>query len=198
MSNRVQKAQSALRDHAAIMGSAELTAIANGNVRFKDRTLVLATEVGTGNIEELLNLTTNSDAKRGINSFEKGVIAKLNAGGSVVVDMVKLSQTSGTTGDAPETKNYLQTSWPADLENAELEIKQGGNLLATLPIAEFCFKGDEPQTRFDQFLPLTAPVVLLADQIVEVILRRTEGGTGAIRFMKMEMKGLQTLPKRTN
>jgi hypothetical protein len=171
--------------------------IEDRKLQVKDRTLVAKVHCPAGEIVELITATKNQDSKRGINSFERGQISQINDGGTIVVDYVKFGHAIGVIADSPATKQFTQTAIPADLENSIVVISQGGHPVAEIPFAEFAFKGDEPQTRTDQWLGLTEPIILVGGKSTKIELMRPEGVTGAEAFVSVELKGLQTLPRRT-
>lgn len=199
MSTRKERAIAAIAEVANVVGSSEKAEIDNGTHEFKDATLVIATLVAVGDQVDLVTPTVNRLSKRGINSFQDGKIAQVNGGGSVVVDLVRITHAAYVANDVPEGKNYLCTGFPVYFENAEIEIKQGASLLAVIPIAEACYKGDAPQTRQDMYIPISTPFTIVDGKTISIRLIRPEGQTAtATHFIKLEMKGFQSMPRRLN
>ena len=162
-----------------------------------DSTLVLKTEIAAGEEQELLSVQKNKDVRTGIVDFDKAKVVGEDGGGSIAVDAIRVSHAAGVALDDPAAKSYTQTTFPADLENAELQISQGGRVVQKIKLAEFAFKGDEPQTRDDQWKTFSRPFVIAAGADLKVKLLRPSGVAGAVAFLSVEFKGMQTYPKRS-
>lgn len=195
-SGRVTKATHALKVNGSLISQNEKSRIAAGQIEYQDATVVLKTHVPAGEQAELLSVAKNRDSRRGINDFEAGKLVSVGDAGTVVVDAVKVSYAAGVLADDAAAKTFAQTGIPADLENAEIEISQGNNVIGRIKMSEFAFKGDEPQTRGDQWKALTVPMVLAAGKSTSIKVLRPEGVAGAEAFLAIEMKGLRTYPKR--
>lgn len=193
---RVAKLVHAVKADNVAISKEEKARIASGELELVDRTLTIKTEYSTGEMEDLVSTTKNPNPRRGINDFNKGVISQVGDGGTVIVDAIKIAHATGTTGQDAATKSFTQVTIPADIAHGVVEFSQGNVVVGRVNISEFAYKGDEPNTRADQWLPLTRPMVLAAGKTTKISLLRPESVTGVLGFISIEMKGMQTYPKR--
>jgi len=195
-SKRREKAMLVLLNDKQSLTVNERSSFNEGQTEMIDGNLVLKTEVQAGGEQDLLSVQTNKDSRIGVNDFQDAKIINDGAGGSMVVDSVKLSHATGLKDEDAAAKSYTQTAWPADLENSIVVVMQDNVILHKAKIADFAFKGDEPQTREAGELRLARSFTLATDKRVVIKLLRPNNVAGAIHFLAVEFKGMQLVNKR--
>lgn len=197
LTNRHAKASLALRKDAIALSQEEKHRIGQRELELYDETVVLKTYYSAGEEQELLSANKNNTPRRGIVDFQDGRLVTQDGGGTIAVDAIKLSHATGVQADDPADKQYIQTEFPAHLENALVELYQNGTSLRKIKISEFAFKGDEPQTSDDQWKKLDRPIVIAAGTQLKIRLLRPENYAGGEGFIAVELKGMQTFERRT-
>lgn len=197
LTKRHAKASLALKKDAIALSQEEKYRIKSQQLELYDDTIVLKTHYSAGEEQELLSANRNNTPRRGIVDFQDGRLITQDGGGTIAVDSIKLSHAFGVQGEDPADKNYIQTEFPPHLENALIELHQNGTTLRKIKIAEFAFKGDEPQTASDQWKELDRPIVIAAGTQLKIRLLRPENYAGGEGFIAIEMKGMQTFERRT-
>jgi hypothetical protein len=193
---RVQNILAALKRDKSTLKNEEVIRIEKNELELVDKTITLKTALEPGERVELVTVSKNPDPVRGINDFDKGKLAAVADGGSMVIDEVKLSHAAGAVGDNPATKQYLQRLFPADIAHGLVKISQGDIVLCEINVSEFNYKGDEPNTRADQWKTLERPFTLVGGRTTKIEFFRPEGTSGAIVFIGIELQGMQTNPRR--
>jgi len=197
-SRRAKKASEALARDSKLISRGEIAKFGAGEMELIDRTVTLKTLITEGEEQDVLSKQKNKDQITGLNDFSEARIVSEDGGGSIAVDSIKLShaiQETGQTIADTATKVFKQTRWPADLENGILQISQSGRVVQTIKISEFAFKGDEPQTRADQYKRLARPFTIAAGTDVKIRILRP-GVVGKSHFFGIELCGMQVYPKR--
>jgi hypothetical protein len=192
-----QRAQEAFARDSSSISNQEKANVATGALELIDSTLVLKTEVAAGEEQDLLSIQKNKDVRTGVVDFQDGKIITQDGGGSIAVHAMKIAHAAGAANEDAAEKSYTQATFPTDLENAELQLSQGGRIIQRVKLSEFAFKGDEPQTREDQWKHFVRPFTIVAGADIKVKLLRPTGIAGAVAFLDIEFKGMQTFPKRT-
>lgn len=103
-----------------------------GRVALTDKTLYLNVNVkGQGGTIALIDVNTKREV--GVTNLDGN---RLNAGRDYIIDGVRVLK--GTTAAASvKTENYAQTgALDTALQNAEIRIKQNGNILLDMPISD--------------------------------------------------------------
>lgn len=199
-SRRAKKIAESFARDSRLISISEKGNFAKGEMEFIDRTVTVKTLVFAGEEQEILSTQKNKDYKTGINDFQNGRLVSESGGGSVGVDLVKLSYAEyikDETADDVVNKTFKQTGWSADMENAEIVFLQSGRVVQKIKISEFAFKGDEPNTRTHQYKHFSRPFVIAAGTDLVVKLVRPAGVAGKETYLAIEMQGMQTFPKRT-
>lgn len=103
-----------------------------GRVALTDKTLYLNVNVkGQGGTISLIDVNTKREV--GVTNLDGN---RLNAGRDYIIDGVRVLR--GTTGSASvKNENYVATgALDVALQNAEVRIKQNGNILLDMPISD--------------------------------------------------------------
>lgn len=193
---RVEKILATLKRDAGALKNEEVLRIEKKELELVDKTITLKTWVEAGERVELVTVSKNPDPVRGINDFDKGKLAAVADGGSVVIDEVKVSFATGVIGDGAATKQYIQKLFTADIAHGLIQISQGNGVLCEINVSEFNFKGDEPNTMADQWKSLERPFTLVGGKTTKIEFFRPEGTSGTGVYIGLEMQGMQTNPRR--
>ncbi len=195
-SKKELKSQVALIKAAESVSAEEASRFQSGQLELVDETLTLKTHLKAGEEVTILSSSVNKDVRKGINDFQDGKLARIDNGGTVVVDKVRVSHAAGVAADDAAAKSYTTNSMPADIENGVIRIEQGGKLVAELKASRFLLRGDESQKVGDDFLELDTPFVLVAGSSTVIKFLRPEGVVGNECFIGIEAEGKKTMPKR--
>lgn len=111
-----------------------------GQVELTDKTLYLNVSVkGHGGTIQLIDVNTKREV--GVTNID-GI--KLNAGRDYILDGIRLLRGS-TASASVRSEKYTSTGTLVEaLQNAEIRIKQGGNLLVDMPISDL-FNGSSEE-----------------------------------------------------
>lgn len=198
LSQRAFKALKVLAKNNKLVSPEEASRYKQGELELVDDIYVLKTHVPGSQETEILSTTVNKDPRVGINDFDRGVLSRADEGGTFVADRVRISHATGVKADDVATKNFTQTSMPAELENAVLRVYQGGRIIREIKVSTFALKGDETQTVNGGWLFLDHQLVLVAGSPITMKLVKPENmGAYNEGFFSVEFDGLKTAPKRT-
>lgn len=198
ISPRQLKALKVLEQNNKLVSPEEASRYRQGELGLADETIALKTHVPASQETEILSTSINKDPRVGIVDFDRGMLLRSDEGGTFVADRIKIGYAAGIATDDAATKNFIQTTLPAELENAVVRILQGGRLVREIKVSHFAFKGNEPQEADSSWLSLDHPLLLVAGSPIKIKLVKPEGmATYTEQFVSVEFDGLRTTPKRT-
>jgi hypothetical protein len=137
-----------------------------GRVALTDKTLYLNVSV-KGNAGTIQLIDVNTKREVGVTNIDGN---KLNAGRDYIIDSMRILRGSVDTANVKADK-YLATGTLVEaLQNAEIRIKQGGNILVDMPVSDL-FNGSP----IEMFRNISTSPLIVSNQEFEFEIEYPRG-----------------------